>query len=95
MRVQARGDVAADHHAAVLGEIAGQQDVDVLARDRGGGAHQKRRNRKAAFALVMGFNVAIAGRIIELGLGGVDENRVLHIFAVIQLGTRELQRRRR
>ena len=89
--VQARGDVAANHHAAVLGEVAGEQDVDVLARNRGGGAHQKRRNRKTALALVMGFDVAIAGRIIELGLRGIDEYGILDVLAVIQLGARELQ----
>jgi len=39
----------------------------------------------------MCFDVAVAGWIIELGLSGVDEDRVLHVLAVIQLGPRELQ----
>ena len=88
---QPRGDVAANHHAAVLGEVAGEQDVDILARDRSGGPHQQRGNGKTAFALVVCFDIAIAGWVIEFGLRGIDEDRVLDVFAVIQLGSRELE----
>ena len=39
----------------------------------------------------MVFYVAISGRIVELRLRGVDEYRILHVLAVIQLGARKLQ----
>src|SRR5581483_6798141 len=50
-RAHPRHDIAADHHAAVLGKIAGQQNVDVFARDGGGNAREERGDGEAALAL--------------------------------------------
>ncbi len=41
-RLQPFAHAAVDHHAAVIGQITGQDDVGIAEVERGGGAHQQR-----------------------------------------------------
>ena len=73
------------------GEVIGQQDVRLALADGRGHAHGKRRDGKAALALVARVHVLLAGRVIEFLLRGVDEDRLVRHLAVVDLGPRQLQ----
>ena len=80
-----------DHHAAVVGEVAGQQDVGLAFIDRGGEAHAEAGDGKAALAFVARGYVGFAAGVVELFARRVDEHRLVGDFAVIEFGTRELE----
>ena len=76
------------------GEVAGEQDVGVALANGRGEAHGERGDREAALAFVGVLDVVAAGGIVEFLLGGVDEDRLVRHFAVIDLRPRELEARR-
>src|SRR6185437_9576103 len=80
-----------DHHPALGSEIAGEQDVPIATGDRGSRSQKYGRNGKSAFAAIPGVNVIAAGGVVEFRLRGADENRLMYLFAVIDLGSRQLQ----
>ena len=86
---------APDHHAAVGGEIVGQQNVGLAFVERRGEAHPERRNRKATLPFVVAANVVRARRVVELLLRRVDEHRFVSDFAIVQFRPRQLQAGRR
>ena len=80
-----------NHHAALPGEVARENDIRLALGDRGGGFHRERTDREAARALVGRIFVLVAGGIIELLARGVHEHGVLRVFAVIDFRPRELK----
>ena len=89
--VEPVADFAPDHHAAVGGEIVGQQNVGFAFHQRGGEAHRERRNREAALAFIVAAHVAFARGVVKLLLRGVDEHRFVSDLAVVQFRPRQLQ----
>ena len=86
--------LAINHHAALPGKIARENNVRLALGYRSGSFEQKRADRKTSRALVGRILVLVAGRIIELLAGGVNKHRILSAFAVVDLRPRELKPRR-
>src|SRR5271157_1681925 len=86
--------LAVNHHAALPGKIARENNVRLALRYCSGSFEQRRANRKTSRALVCRILVLVAGRIIELLAGSVNKHRILSAFAVVDLWPRELKPRR-
>ena len=84
---------APDHHPAVRREVPREQDVVVAAAHGRRQPHEQRRDREPARAFVGREDIVRAGRIVELLLRRVYENRFVDHFAVVDLRPRELQAR--
>src|SRR6516165_4297179 len=67
--------VAIDHHPALSGEIASENNASLALRDCRGSFEQRRTDRKAARALVRRVLVLVARRIIELFARRMDKDR--------------------
>lgn len=87
---QAGADAAVDHHAAAGLEGAGEDDVGIGVGDGGDEAHGEGADGKAAGAVVVVVDVVGAGRVVEFGLGGADEDGFMGDFAEVDFGTGEL-----
>ena len=83
--------LAADHHAAVGGEIVIQQYVGFGFTDRRCQPDRKRVDGKSAFALIARCLVLLALGVVEFRLGGVDEHRLVRHFAIVDFRPGKLQ----
>ena len=83
--------VAVNHHAALPGEVARENNIRLALGDRSGSLQKNRSDRKTACALVGRIFILVAGGIVEFLAGGVDEHRILRLFAVINFRPRELK----
>src|SRR6185436_6794790 len=84
-------DVPPDQHSALGSKVSGQQYVRVALLDRGCESQWEGCDRKAALAVIGGMNVVGARRVIELGLPGMYEYRLVHNFTVVNLRTSQFQ----
>ena len=85
--------VAINHHAALAGQITGEDDVGLALGNRGRKLQRKRADRKSACAFIGRILVLIAGRIIELLARGMNKHRILRLLAKINFRPRELKAR--
>src|SRR5450432_2867029 len=86
--------IAMNHHPALPGQVAREDDIRLALGYRSGGSHHKRTNRKSSRAAVCRVFVLIAGGIIKLLAGGMNKHRILSAFAVVDLWSREPKPRR-
>ena len=79
---------AMDHHATLRGEVAREDDIRLTLGYRGHGFEHKRADRKSSCALVSRIPVLVAGRIVKFLTCGVNEDRILSLFSVVDFRAR-------
>ena len=69
----------------------GQQNIPIAVGHRGQRAHAQRRHGESALAVVARVDFARSRWIVEFGLRGAHEHRLVHGLAVIDFGPGDLQ----
>ena len=82
-------DLPVDHHAAITLEGSGEDDIGIGVGDGGDESHAEGADGETAGAIVVIVHVLGAGGVIELGLGGSDEDGFVLDLAVIDFGASE------
>ena len=91
---QSRLYLAVNHHAALSGEIAGENDTRLALRYRGGRSYEKRADGKTSGALIGRILILIARGIIELLARGMHEHGILCALAIVDFRAGQVETRR-